>query len=174
MWRLILGLSLSPAFVHAGTLEIKQDGKSIFLEEKSGWKLHKDIFGIPHIYFSPKANGQRTNLSFTDTGAVGEIDLDSLRKSQKVYQQLKENWAIKVGATPNQFLPYEVQSNRNGHKIHQIGFVFNHHGKIYLERSFYIECRGKILFSKSLRLDVNKEHDAEINDILKTLDCSGV
>jgi hypothetical protein len=174
MWRLILGLILTPAFVDAGTHEIKQDGKSIFINERPGWKLHKDLFGIPHIYFSPLANGQRSNLSFTDTGAIGEIDLASIQKSQKIYQQNKEKWAVKVGALESHFLPYEIQLNQNGHKIHKIGFVYNHEGKKYLERSYYIECRGKIIFSKFLRLDVNKEHDDEINDILNTLDCGGV
>lgn len=160
--------------VHAKTMELKKNTRSIFIEEKADWKLGKDLFGMPFIYFSPQVNGQRSNISFTDTGADLELDVKSLASSQKDYQQGRKQWAEQVGATPLSFHAYQVTTNKHGHKIHRIGFNYTHENKSYVEKSYYIECRGKILFSKSLRLSENESHDKDFNELISTLDCGGV
>ena len=158
----------------AKTMELKKNTRSIFIQEKPKWELGKDLFGMPFIYFSPQENGQRSNISFTDTGANLELDIKSLATSQDKYQKGRNEWAAQVGATPLSFSPYVVTVNQHGHKVHKIGFSYEHEGKSYYENSYYIECRGKILFSKSLRLDVNDKHDKDFNDLIQTLDCGGV
>lgn len=158
----------------AKMLELKKSTRSIFIEEKNGWKLGKDLFGMPFIYFSPESNGQRSNISFTDTGADLELDIKSLAETQSKYQKNRKAWAEKVGASALGFSPYEVSINKNGHKVHKIGFSYEHEGKAYNEKSFYIECRGKILFSKSLRLLSNEKHESDFNDLISSLDCGGV
>lgn len=173
MWKLFVCLTLI-SVAHAGSLELKKNTRSIYIEEKDDWKLGKDLFGMPFIYFSPQENGQRSNISFTDTGADLELDVGSLSKNQNDYQKNKKDWASQVGAIPISFVPYEVSINKHGHKIHRIGFNYEHEGKTYAEKSFYIECRGKLIFSKSLRLDVNAKHDKDFNDLLGSLDCGGV
>ncbi len=155
-------------------LELKKNTRSIFIEEKTGWRLGKDLFGMPFIYFSPESNGQRSNISFTDTGADLEVDVNSLASTQDKYQANKKQWAEQIGATTQGFVPYDVSTNKHGHKIHSIGFNYQHEGESYNEKSFYIECRGKILFSKSLRVKENHKHDKEFNDLLSSLDCGGV
>ncbi len=173
MWKLVLCLGLI-SVAHAETLELKKNTRSIFIEEKDDWRLGKDLFGMPFIYFSPQANGQRSNISFTDTGADLELDFKSLQNNQSDYQSNKKEWAKQVGANPVSFVPYQVSINKHGHKVHKIGFNYEHEGKTYAEKSFYIECRGKIIFSKSLRLDINESHDKDFNDLLGSLDCGGV
>lgn len=158
----------------AKSLELKKNTRSIYIDEKKDWTLGKDLFGMPFIYFSPQVNGQRSNISFTDTGADVELDFKSLDKTQDVYQDNKKKWAEQVGATPLSFKNYEVSANKHGHKIHKIGFSYEHEQKTYVERSYYIECRGKILFSKSLRLQENEQHDKDFDDLLSSLDCGGV
>ena len=159
---------------HAKTLELEKNTRSIFVDEKEGWTLGKDIFGMPFIYFSPQSNGQRSNISFTDTGADLEIDIKSLATTQDKYQDGRKAWAEQVGAMPLGFLPYQVTVNKHGHKVHRIGFTFEHEGKAYNEKSFYIECRGKIIFSKALRLKENEKHDKDFDELLTSLDCGGV
>lgn len=159
---------------HAKTMELKKSTRSIFIQEKNGWTLGKDLFGMPFIYFSPQKNGQRSNISFTDTGAELELDIKSLASSQESYQKNKKDWALQVGATPLGFKPYEVTINQHGHKIHNIGFSYVHEGDKYFENSFYIECRGKLLFSKSLRTSENEPHEEDFKDLLSSLDCGGV
>jgi hypothetical protein len=174
MWKILICVGLISSTAFAKNLVLKNDSRTIYIEEKSEWKLSKDLFGMPFIYFSPELNGQRSNISFTDTGADLSIDKDSVANTQDVYQDNKKKWASTVGATTESFLPYEVSKNKFGHTIHKIGFNYQHEGKSYTERSFYIECRGKILFSKSLRLKVNQVHDKDFNDLLQSLDCGGV
>lgn len=159
---------------HAKTMELKKNTRSIFIEEKADWKLGKDLFGMPFIYFSPQVNGQRSNISFTDTGADVELDVQSLASSQKDYQTGRKQWAEQVGATPVAFHPYQVSTNKHGHKVHRIGFNYIHEGDNYVERSHYIECRGKIIFAKSLRLKENELHENDFNELLASLDCGGV
>lgn len=173
MWKLFVCLAFI-SVAHAGSLELKKNTRSIYIEEKDDWRLGKDFFGMPFIYFSPQVNGQRSNISFTDTGAELELDVKSLANNQADYQKNKKEWANQVGATPISFVPYEVSLNKHGHKIHKIGFNYEHEGKTYAEKSFYIECRGKLIFSKSLRLDVNAAHDKDFSDLLGSLDCGGV
>lgn len=159
---------------HAKTLELQKNARSIFIEEKAGWTLGKDLFGMPFIYFSPQKNNQRSNISFTDTGAEVELDIKALASSQTKYQEGRKQWAEQVGAMPLGFIPYEVYVNKHGHRVHKIGFLYEHEGKAYNEKSYYIECRGRILFSKALRLKVNEEHDKAFDDLISSIDCGGV
>jgi hypothetical protein len=158
----------------AKSMELKKGSRSIFIEEKPDWKLGKDLFGLPFMYFSPQKNGQRSNISFTDTGANLELDIKSLASSQDKYQQGRKEWAQQVGATPLGFSAYEVKVNQHGHRVHKIGFNYEHEGKSYFEKSFYIECRGKIIFAKSLRLSENEMHEKDFSDLIGGLDCGGV
>lgn len=174
MWRLAICLSLFALTTHAKNLELQKDSRSIFIQEKEDWVLGKDLFGMPFIYFSPQVNGQRSNISFTDTGAEFELDAKSLSTTQDKYQANKKLWAEKVGATPVSFMPYETSVNQRGHKVHKIGFIYQHEGRTYNEKSYYIECRGKILFSKSLRLSENAAHDKDFSDLISSIDCGGV
>lgn len=178
MMKLIFVLSFIvsafPLSSHAKSLELKRNTRSIFIQEKSDWKLGRDLFGMPFIYFSPESNGQRSNISFTDTGADLELDVNSLSTSQKLYEANKQKWAESVGATPGSMLPYQASVNQHGHKVHSIGFSYSHEGKLYFEKSYYIECRGKLLFAKSLRLNVNEKHEKDFSELIHSLDCGGV
>jgi hypothetical protein len=168
----ILLLTIQNSF--ARMIELKKGTRSIFIEEKDGWTLGKEMFGIPFWYFSPNSNGQRSNITFTDTGAELALDIGSLSSAQSSYQEDKKNWAKAVDAKVEKFLPYEVMINRHGNRVHKIGFSYTHEEKSYVERSFYIECRGKILFSKALRLKINRQHDKEFDEIITSLDCGGL
>ena len=169
----VLGFLLSMN-ASATSLELKKNSGSIFIEEKTGWKLSKDLFGMPFIYFSPESNGQRSNISFTDTGADLELDVKSLTSSQTKYQDVKKAWAQQVGATTKTFIPFKSTANKYGHKVHSIGFTYGFEGKNYQEASYYIECRGKLIFAKSLRLIENAKHDQDFSDLINSLDCGGV
>lgn len=159
---------------HAKSLELKKNARSIFILEKEKWELGKDLFGMPFIYFSPEANGQRSNISFTDTGADVELDIKSLASSQKSYQVGKEEWVESVGAQSIGYEPYEVKINKFGHKVHRIGFSYAFEGKTYAEKSYYIECRGRIIFSKSLRLKENEAVEKDFAELIHNVDCGGV
>ncbi len=165
---------VSSTLASGKSLELKKNTRSIFIEEKTDWTLGKDLFGMPFIYFSPQTNGQRSNISFTDTGADLELDLKSISSSQELYRENKKKWAEQVGARIDGFSDFESFTNKHGHSIHKIGFEYVHEDDSYVERSYYIECRGKILFSKSLRLKQNVAHDKDFTELLQSLDCGGV
>lgn len=176
MYKLfLLGiLSVFAVSTYGKTLELKKNSGTILIPEMANWKLGKDLFGMPFIYFAPEANGQRSNISFTDTGAELELEIKTLAKTQNQYQAGRKKWADQVGADPLSYEPYTVSTNQFGHRVHRIGFNYAHEGKVYAERSYYIECKGKLLFSKSLRLRENQQHDKDFDELLENLDCAGV
>lgn len=158
----------------AKSLELKKENRSIFIDEKSGWEIGKDLFGMPYIYFSPQLNSQRSNISFTDTGVETELDVKTLGSTQNVYQDGKKKWAESVKATIQSFSPYKVSVNKIGHKVHEIGMSYQHEEKSYVEKSYYVECRGRMLFAKSLRLQKNEVHEKTFQELISTIDCGGI
>lgn len=146
----------------------------MIINEISGWKIANNILGIPFIYISPKINGQRSNISFTDTGSELSLNIKSLALGQDNYQLNKKEWAKEIGATIFNFSPYTVKINKHGHKIHEIGLTYEEARQQYKEKSHYIECKGNIYFSKSLRLLKNVEHEKDFNDIINNFDCVGI
>ena len=49
-------------------IELKKDGRTIFIKEKKAWKIGQNLFGMPYILFSPRENGQRSNFFDLDHG----------------------------------------------------------------------------------------------------------
>lgn len=171
MWKLIVVLALSLP-VHA--LELKRGKSIIHIDDKVEWTLGKDLFGIPFIYFSPQQNGQRSNISFTDTEAEIPINQDDLKATEDIYQSNKRAWADQVGAKALSYLPFTAFKNNKGHKIHLIGFHYEFDKKKYVEKSYYIDCKGRLIFSKSLRLSENESHEKEFEDIVQNLTCGSI
>lgn len=155
----------------AMAMELKYEGHSLFVDIPEKWQMGKDLFGIPYTFFSPQENGQRSNISFAPTGAELELDVVALKKNQKDYQENKKKWSETHSATLIGFIPYQSYLNKNDHRVHTIGFSYTHRDKKYIENSFYLECKGKIIFSKSLRLDVNQSHQKFFEEMINNLDC---
>jgi hypothetical protein len=172
--RLLLLLIILPGSLMAKTLELKKASRIIYIEERAKWELGKELFGMPFIYFSPSLNGQRSSISFTNTGIEIDIDVKALSSSQNDYQNNKKAWSEQVGAKPLEFSTYQSSTNKFGHKTYSIGFNYEFQGKKYNEKSFYIECRGSLIFAKSLRLYENSIHDIDFKNLLENLDCGGV
>jgi hypothetical protein len=143
----------------------------IFVPELKGWEMGKDMFGMPFLYFSPQENGQRSNISFTNTGVDGELNLETLGKDTAPYEKMKREWAETVDAKVSHFLPFRRWKNEAGHTVNEIGVGFVSEGKEFVEMSYYIDCRGRLLFSKSLRLRENEKHQKDFESLVKKMDC---
>jgi hypothetical protein len=156
----------------AAPMKLETVKGQIFVPTLEDWKLGKDMYGMPFILFSPQQNGQRSNISLTATGVDVEVDLTELGNQHKSYEKLKTNWAKTVSATPEKFQPYKKWKNDHGHNVHQMGFEYKHEEKSYVENSFYVDCRGRLIFLKSLRLKENASHDQNFSQLVRELDCS--
>lgn len=141
-------------------------------ESNPNWELKHNLFGMENWLFSPKLNNSRSNITITDTKAKIELDIQTIKKSQKKYEHLKRKWARKVDANIISFKTLKSFKNTQGHFVHTTGISYLFKKKNYEETSYYIECRGNVLFVKSLRLEQNEEHQQNINQIVKTMDCS--
>lgn len=167
----VFALSIFSMVALAKDLTMPHKSGTLITVEKEDWEMGKDMFGIPYMYFSPKKNGQRSNITFAATGADISFDTTNIAGGMRDYEKMKKEWAQKTESTVQGFIPYRFWSNLYGHKIHQVGFSYKNEEKIYVEHSFYIECKGKMYFSKSLRLEENKVHEKEFEDLIKHIDC---
>ena len=164
---LLLGQSLS----HAAPLKLKTERGTIHLESIKGWKLSKNVLGMPFVYFSERKNGRRSNISFTHTGHDFKFDQASLKKNEGQFKEEKNKWAKRVGAKLLTVTPYRVFANEYGHKVHHIGMTYSFNKKTYIENSYYIQCKGKTLFSKALYTKKNKNHQNQIDLLIKRVNC---
>lgn len=143
----------------------------ILVPELAGWELGRDMFGMPFILFSPRANGQRSNMSLTATGVDVEINLSDMAKNPEAFRAQKQQWAESVGATVTSYVPYSTRRNLHDHQIHSIGFEYTHLDKHYVETSHYVDCRKRLIFAKTLRLKANGDHEQSFQRLLSDLDC---
>jgi hypothetical protein len=160
-----------PSVTSASTQTLVTERGQILINELKDWELGKDMFGMPFIYFSPQINGQRSNISFTSTGVETDLDLTTLGKNQDTYKKMKLQWADSVQAKIIGHSPYKRWKNSQGHIVHQIGFEYSHEDLHYVETSFYVDCRGKLIFSKSLRLKANLPHQKDFEQLIQDMDC---
>jgi hypothetical protein len=172
--RLLVILCAILASLSAGAKEIKipSDGGLILFNAPASWELKHDIFGMENWLFSPKLNNSRSNITVTNTKSKIQLNFDSIKKSRKNYEKLKQNWADRVQAKVISFKPMKAQKNTNGNLVNSIGFSYVFKGKKYIEDSYYIDCRGTVVFVKSLRLEVNLDHQEDINQMINSMDCS--
>lgn len=156
---------------YGASLTLSHERGAIFIDEIKGWELSKDIFGMPFMYFSPKEFGQRSNISFAHTGEDFSFDKKAMKKNESQYRDGKIKWAKKVGASILRVSPYITKKNSKGHLVHNIGVEYKFKKKHYVERSFYIECKNKMLFSKSLRLKKSGRHKRTFDKIIENINC---
>lgn len=172
---MVHGLALLLLFVSfavsAKDLKLVTEQGQILVPDMAGWELGRDMFGMPYILFSPRANGQRSNISLTATGVDVEINLSDMAKNPAAFKEQKQQWAASVGATVTNHIPYSSRRNIHDHQIHSIGVEYTHLEKQYVETSHYIDCRKRLIFAKSLRLKANVDHEMSFQHLLSELDC---
>lgn len=171
MWKLVLLFAVSLP-LHA--LELKKGQTSIHIKDLPDWTLGKELFGIPFIYFSPQINGQRSNISFTDMESEVTLKESDLKGTEGQYITIKKTWAASVKAKPINFSTLQSFANKNGHIVYNIEFEYEFQGKHYFEKSYYVNCKGRLIFSKSLRLKENGSHENSFKDLIDSLSCGSV
>lgn len=164
-------LFFTALFSTAQAVELTHSGHHLYLDNPQEWEIGKDLFGIPFMLFSPAANGQRSNISFAHTGVELELEAKALKDNQLSYQENKKKWAQVHQVSIKSFLPYQSFHNNHNYLVHSIGMVYESEQKTYIETSYYTECKGVILFSKSLRLEKNSEHEKYFRSLINSLDC---
>ena len=157
--------------LQAKSLVMVSDRGQILVPEIKSWELAENMFGMPFLYFSPQENGQRSNISFTQTGVDTDMDLATLTKNPDSYKKIKAEWAESVDAKLGDFHPSKTWKNKNNHDVRQFSFEFTHEEKQYVETSYFVDCRGKLVYSKSLRLKANTAHQTQFETLIRDMDC---
>jgi hypothetical protein len=164
-------LLVSCPVLWAKPMKLETSYGKIFVPEIKDWEMGREMFGMPFIYFSPQVNGERSNISFTATGVDVEGDLTEMGRDFAGYKKMKDAWAAEVLAKPLGYIPYKSWKNAQGHIVHEVGFEFELEGDHYVEKSYYIDCTKRLIFSKTMRNKLNADHDKEFGRMINELDC---
>ena len=167
----LMMLLSSWSWAQTNTQKLETEYGKIYVPEYSDWEMGRDMYGMPFIYFSPQENSQRSNISFTYTGVEVLVNLAEMGQDPKGYQELKDNWAKTVEAKPLDYHAYKSWKNNHGHTVHEVGFDYEFKKKRYHEKSYYINCRGQLVYAKSLMLMINKDHAPKLLRLVQELDC---
>lgn len=145
---------------------------NITIPQIQGWEIKEKVFGMPYMLFSPQTKGQRSNISFTHSGIDFPFKVSEIEKSLRQYQDLKKEWTRKIGAEYIKVHEHQRKENLLGHTLYVFGFEYEHQKKHYVEKTYLIQCRGEMVYAKSLRLNENEEHEAKFDKFLNLLNCS--
>ena len=152
-------------------LQLKGSQGIVTVPALADWRLEKNVMGLPFVYFSPKLNGERSNLSIISTSSEIEFQSLKLKQDQKSYMAGKLAWAKKVNAEIIRQKPFKVWVNEFGLKVHQIGIEYRYNLKNYSEVSYFIGCEKRTLILKSLNLDSNSQHQRSFETIVNEINC---
>lgn len=147
------------------------DQTTIQVKLPKTWQFNQDIFGFKHVAFSPKENGQRSNISFTFLKTNTELSTTKIHQSQIDYEKQKLSWSKKIDAQILSFTPYLLYKNSNNHFIHSKGVQYSYQGQSYSENTYAIECAEHLYYLKSLVLIENKNHLIDIKKMINQFDC---
>jgi hypothetical protein len=170
--RIVIAFLMLSQTVMAKTTTLKLERGEIFFSKPSSWQVKHDLFGIKNWLFSPKENGIRSNLTITDTKVNIELNSEIIKKNHESYVRLKQNWARKVNATPVSYSPLILWKNQHGHFVNEISFNYVFKKKQYQETSYYLECRGNLVYIKSLMIMQNQEHKKDLREVVNSMDCN--
>jgi len=139
---------------------IKHDQFSIDLPD--GWTELDDVMGIPLLLVGPMVTGRRPSISVSPTGLnARDLSLDRLKSEEKNFQKEKEEFLAQANAKILKFFPYEKSKWAKDIEVHVLGVEYEAAGLQFLDRTYYISCKGKLFHLKSMML---LNHGAKISD----------
>lgn len=158
-------------FAHAGVEEFSIQNHKLKLDVPREWLTRTDMLGLPLAIVSPlQADNNRVVISLAQASQGDEKVLlgeSFIEASSKEFQGNKKQWLEKNKGHLVEFIPNEIISLGKGHRALVLGYIYDLNGKRNTEKSYYIECGGRIYFGKIL---VNKTNEALMPLAHKTLE----
>lgn len=164
---LLLALTIS-SMAHAkiASFELK-DKHKVTVSHPDNWETVKELYGIPLAVLGPYANDSRPVLSILPTNVKKEQHSEA--EFQKLFQDFKTEKEEWVSSHKGQLIKYEPLSlvePRKDLKGHFIGAEFAINGIHFIERSYYLYCKGEVY---NLKYSIRDEHRKYIQDLQKMI-----
>lgn len=179
MWAAIVVMvsSLSAETKAAETQWIRYEDYKVLLNAPEGWRVERDLYGMPITVLGPERNGERAILNLQHT-TIENLDFDHamLKKTQKEYFDGRREWLSTLeGARLLSTIPYRELSWKNGNEGYEIGVKYRLRGLDFEEKSIEVTCGNRLYFLKTLTSNKQTTEDAEVlKKMIQQLECTAV
>lgn len=169
----ILSSSLWTLPAQASTYKFKSDKAKI--EVPKGWQNAEELFGIPLTILGPEKDGSRPVINVTPTGiAQVKFDAKELEKSQSEYRDGKKQWLDSMKGTAVSFDDYHTEKWTGIDEAHVIGFRYKVAEVEFTEKSYYVLCKDKLYYIKTLmRASQEEASSSTVTQTVKSFKCNG-
>ncbi len=148
-------------------------GKKVTVNVPEGWESADDLFGIPLTVLGPWANESRPVLLFLFTNltekSFAKTDFQNLFKD---FQKEKDEW---VKSHKGELVKYEpttqVDYKKTGINGHFIGAEFKINDINFIERSYYLYCKGEVYNLKYSIRDEHKKYVPALQKMVEDFKC---
>ncbi|WPU65996.1 hypothetical protein [Peredibacter starrii] len=161
----ILALS-SVAHAKIASFELK-DKHKVTVTHPDNWETARELYGIPLAVLGPYANESRPVLSILPTNVKKEKHSEA--EFQKLFQEFKtkkEEWVSSHKGKLLKYEPLTLVEPRQDLKGHFIGAEYAINGIHFVERSYYLYCKGEVY---NLKYSIRDEHRKYIPDLQKMI-----
>jgi len=156
---------------YAKSFKLKDSKGSSVIKMSDDWTYLKDSMGLPHVFVS-KGENPNSTLSITHVD-IKELKLDpkKLAKTQEVYQDGRKRWAKKRKIEIITFTKYVNFKNMNKVNFHVVGLKYKLNENNFLEKSYYAECKKKLVHLKSVVFYKHLELGKQLLDSVDNFRC---
>ncbi len=142
-------------------------GHKITLNVPEGWEASKDLFGLPLTVLGPFANDSRPVLGIVPTKVTSEkMPEKEFKKYFEDFRKEKEEWVRSNKGELLDFDPTKSVEFKNA-RGHFIGAEFKVNSLTFLERSYYLYCKGELY---NLKYSIRNEHKKYLGDLQKMVE----
>lgn len=152
------------AKIQSFTLE---GGKKVSVNVMENWEAAQELFGIPLAVLGPWANESRPVVSILPTKMKKEdISKEEFKKYFEDFKKEKEEW---VQSHSGSLISYEPATSVEYGNLagHYIGAEFKINNIHFIERSYYLYCKGEVY---NLKYSMREEHRKYTKDLQKIVE----
>lgn len=147
-------------------------GKKVSVEVKENWEAAQDLFGIPLTVLGPWANESRPVVTILPTNLKKEdISKEEFKKHFENFKKEKDEW---VQSHSGELLSYEPVTSVEFNKDllgHYIGAEFKINNIHFIERSYYLYCKGEVFNLKYSMRDEHRKYTQDLQKVVEEFKC---
>ena len=171
--KLLLLLGLVSFGAHAKVQSfVLEGGKKVSVDVKENWEAAKDLFGVPLTVLGPWANESRPVVTIVPTKLTkNDISEEQFKKTFENFKKEKDEW---VRSHSGQLLSYEPVTSVEFRKDllgHYIGAEFKINNIHFIERSYYLYCKGEVFNLKYSMRDEHRKYTQDLQKVVEEFKC---
>ena len=157
----------------AKTFNLKKLG-SVELTVPSHWQEVTDMIGMPLMILGPDNGATRPVLSVIPTGNTQiKFDPTGLAATQEDFKKGRIAYVEGHDGEVLSFDSYRKESWKGVSEVHAIGVHYEMNDTEYNEQSYYVVCKDKLYFLKTLiRSQDEKLYGSTLTTALRSFTCS--